>query len=105
MKNSKIIIIVVLILAALITTYVIVTGNSNSDNLDYFVSKYSPNSLAYFNCKAEGLKEDSICGKCEQLFNEADLNRKEYNINNDADLVEFVRSKNKDCVNLTSGGN
>lgn len=105
MKNSKIIIIVIVILAALIVTLVVANGSKNTTNVDFYISKYSPNSLAYFNCKAEGMKADNLCGRCENIFEAADKNRASHSINNDADLVEYVRSQNKDCINLTAGGN
>lgn len=105
MKNGKIILLIVVILAALVTIVLLISNSNNQEQKDFYISKYSPNSLAYFNCKAEGMIEDNLCGKCEQIFVDADESREEHGIENDADLVEYVRSLNKDCVNLTAGGN
>ena len=45
-----------LVIVLIVITVIIINSDKKAES-DYFVSKYSPNSLAYFVCKSKGLIE------------------------------------------------
>jgi hypothetical protein len=98
-----------IIFAALaIVTLVIVisvSGQNQNVQLDFFVSKLSPNSAAYFVCKTDGMKEGNKCSICEEAFQKANDQRDKLGIKNDLDLIAYVKGIDKDCVNFSQGGN
>lgn len=90
----------------LVVIIVIFVNNLNKTNgADYFVSKYSPNSLAYFVCKSKGLIEGNTCKICEDIFIDINNRRQELKIENDIQFVEKVKEVNGDCVSKVQGGN
>jgi agmatine/peptidylarginine deiminase len=99
------------IIAALVIVAILVLIIANSKKnitnsyTDIMVNQYAPNSIAYFICKSEGNKEDNACGKCEKLYQETTLKKVELKITNDLELIAYVMSQNKDCVNQAQGGN
>ena len=52
-------------ITALVIVLIIITillvNSSKKTEVDFYVSKYSPNSLAFFVCKSEGIVEDNKC--------------------------------------------
>lgn len=82
-----------------------VTARQGTQQGDYYVSKYAPLSLAYFDCRGEGAVSGSTCAKCEQIYADAENDTKAHNIVTDADLITYVKAQNLDCVNHVEGGN
>lgn len=89
----------------LIVIIVIIVNSNKKVESDYFVSKYSPNSLAYFVCKSKGLVEGNTCKICEDLFMDINNRRQELKIENDIQFVAKVKELNGDCVSKVQGGN
>jgi len=80
-------------------------GNGIKVQADYYVSKYAPNSLAYFNCKAEGYQTGNKCATCEDLFKQTFDKKTELNLKDDQAVIAYVKGQNLDCVNKSQGGN
>jgi hypothetical protein len=93
-----------LVIVLIIITILLVNSNKKTE-IDFYVSKYSPNSLAFFVCKSEGIVEGNKCKICEDIFREIDNKRSELEIKSDLQLIEKVKEKNADCVNKAQGGN
>ena len=95
------------LITALVIVAVLVVLNikkSGTETTSY-TEKFAPNSVAYFVCKSDGVKEGNICSKCEALFRDSDSKRKDLSITSDEGLIKYVGTQNKDCVNKLQGGN
>lgn len=93
------------IVLVLVSIVVILSNQNKKSTVDFYVSKYSPNSLAYFICKSEGMKDGNKCQFCENLFSDFDSRRTELKITTDQQLIDLVRAKDIECVNEVQGGN
>jgi len=93
------------IVLVLISLVIILSNQNKKSSVDFYVSKYSPNSLAYFICRSEGLKEGNKCQLCENFFSDFDSRRDELKITTDQQLIDLVRAKDIECVNEVQGGN
>ena len=94
-----------LVIVLLIVIVIFISLSNKSNGTDYFVSKYSPNSLAYFVCKSKGLVEGNTCKICEDIFIDINNRRQELKIENDLQFIEKVKEVNGDCVSKAQGGN
>jgi len=103
MKRPVIIAALVGIVLAIIIINIYNSNKNSSD--DFYISMYAPNSMAYFICRSEGLKEGNKCSKCEELFKNTDSKKAEYKISTERELIEYVKSQDMDCVNSEQGGN
>jgi predicted RND superfamily exporter protein len=83
----------------------LLANNNKKTEVDFYVSKFAPNSLAYFVCRSEGMQEGNKCKVCEDIFKDTDSKRKELNIETDIQLIEKVKEINADCVSKAQGGN
>jgi hypothetical protein len=107
-QKGKMLILALVILTALtITSFLLIyRGKSNNlENIDFYVSKFAPQSLAYFDCKTKGMTENSLCAQCEQLFNDTFSKQKELSLNDTQQVIAYVKNLNNSCVNLKQGGN
>jgi hypothetical protein len=101
MKKIYITALVIVILVVII----LLSSNKPKTETDFFVSKYSPNSMAFFVCKAEGMVDGNKCKVCEGIFKDIDSKRQELKIENDLQFIAKVKEQNADCVNKVQGGN
>ncbi len=106
-KNSKIIVLAIVILAALLVTIILLFNRSKNSNIkyDFYISKYAPQSVAYFDCKTNGMVDGGICAICEQHYIDAYNNTAELNLSTDELVLNYVKSQSLDCVNSQQGGN
>lgn len=103
MKKSYLTALVIVLV--IISLIVILSNQNKKSETDFYVSKYSPNSLAYFICRSEGLKPGNKCELCENFFKDFDSRREELKITSDLQLIQLVREKDIECVNEVQGGN
>lgn len=106
-RSSKYIILAVVLVVFVLAIPILfnLNGNHGNEQSDYYVSKYSPNSLAYFNCKLEGYQAGNRCAICEDLFRETFKNKIELNLKDDQAVIDYVKNQNVECVNKVQGGN
>ena len=67
--------------------------------MQFYLAKYAPASAGYRSCLTDGLQAGNSCDKCEALYDQTWLERKSLNIATDNDLIAYMLSQDKDCVN------
>ena len=102
MKKYSIIAALVIVALIIIISFVI---RKPGNEPDFLITKYAPNSLAFFICRSEGVKDGNTCSICENLYQAAYDRREELKITNDLDLINYIKSQDKDCVSNVLGGN